>query len=61
MNTTIRKIKMTEEMMEEILDNWIVWSNDIHEVNKSTWSQRDNAIVNAITKILEEKLYEYKK
>jgi hypothetical protein len=52
---------MTEEMMEEILDNWIVWSNDIHEVNKSTWSQRDNAIVNAITKILEEKLYEYKK
>jgi hypothetical protein len=59
MNITTRKIKMTKEMMEEILDNWIVWSNDIHEVNKSTWSQRDNAIVKAITNILEEKLNEY--
>lgn len=52
---------MTEEMMEEILDNWIVWSKEIQQTNKSTWSQRDDAIVRAITKILEEKLYEYKK
>jgi len=61
MNILIRKIKMTEEMMEEILDNWIVWSKEIQQNNKSTWSQRDDAIVRAITKILEEKLYEYKK
>jgi len=60
-NILIRKIKMTEEMMEEILDNWIVWSKEIQQNNKSTWSQRDDAIVRAITKILEEKLYEYKK
>jgi hypothetical protein len=60
-NILIRKIKMTEEMMEEILDNWIVWSKEIQQTNKSTWSQRDDAIVRAITKILEEKLYEYKK
>lgn len=52
---------MTEEMMEEILDNWIVWSKEIQQNNKSTWSQRDDSIVRAITKILEEKLYEYKK
>jgi hypothetical protein len=50
---------MTKEMMEEIYDNWIVWSNDIHEVNKSTWSQRDNAIVKAITNILEKELEKY--
>ena len=50
---------MTKEMMEEIYDNWIVWSNDIHEVNKSTWSQRDNAIVQAITNILERELEKY--
>jgi hypothetical protein len=61
MNILIRKIKMTEEMMEEILDNWIVWSKEIQQNNKSTWSQRDDSIVRAITKILEEKLYEYKK
>jgi len=60
-NILIRKIKMTEEMMEEILDNWIVWSKEIQQNNKSTWSQRDNAIMKAITKILEKKLYEYKK
>jgi len=60
-NILIRKIKMTEEMMEEILDNWIVWSKEIQQNNKSTWSQRDYSIVRAITKILEEKLYEYKK
>jgi len=60
-NILIRKIKMTEEMMEEILDNWIVWSKEIQQNNKSTWSQRDDAIVRAIKKILEEKLYEYKK
>jgi len=60
-NILIRKIKMTEEMMEEILDNWIVWSKEIQQNNKSTWSQRDDSIVRAITKILEEKLYEYKK
>lgn len=51
---------MTKEMMEEILDNWIIWSKEIQQNNKSTWSQRDNSIVNAITKILEKKLYEYK-
>ena len=60
-NILIRKIKMTEEMMEEILDNWIVWSKEIQQNNKSTWSQRDDAIMRAITKILEKKLYEYKK
>lgn len=60
MNILIRKIKMTKEMMEEILDNWIIWSKEIQQNNKSTWSQRDNSIVNAITKILEKKLYEYK-
>ena len=46
-------------MMEEILDSWIVWTNDIHECNRSTWTQRDNSIVKAITVILEEKLNEY--
>jgi len=60
-NILIRKIKMTEEMMEEILDNWIVWSKEIQQNNKSAWSQRDDAIMRAITKILEKKLYEYKK
>tara|TARA_B100001939_G_C16944173_1_gene619510 strand:- start:3139 stop:3297 length:159 start_codon:yes stop_codon:yes gene_type:complete len=50
---------MTKEMMEEILDNWIVWTNDIHECNRSTWSQRDNAIVKAITNILERELEKY--
>ena len=50
---------MTKEMMEEIYDNWIVWTNDIHECNRSTWSQRDNAIVKAITNILKRELEKY--
>ena len=49
---------MTEQMMKEILDDWNSWKYDIYESNKSTWNRRDDAKVNMIGRILEEKLKE---
>jgi hypothetical protein len=42
---------MTEEMMQEILDDWNSWKYDIVELNNSTWNTLD-----MITAILEEQL-----
>ena len=47
---------MTSEMLQEILDDWKSWKYDIYESNKSTWTQRDDSKVDAITAILEEQL-----
>ena len=47
---------MTEEMMQEILDNWNSWKYDIYESNKSSWDQRDDSKLDMITAILEEQL-----
>ena len=49
---------MTEEMIQEILDDWKSWRHDIYESNKSTWNTRDDAKVDMIGRILEEKLNE---
>ena len=47
---------MTKEMMQEILDDWESWREDIYENNKSTWNTRDDSKVDMIGRILEEKL-----
>ena len=47
---------MTETMMQEIVDDWKDWKYDIIELNNSTWTQRDEHKLNAITAILEEQL-----
>ena len=47
---------MTEQMMQEILKDWNSWKYDIIELNNSTWTQRDESKLNAITAILEEQL-----
>jgi len=47
---------MTERMMKEIVEDWQSWKYDIIELNNSTWTQRDESKLNAITAILEEQL-----
>ena len=47
---------MTEEMIQEILDDWNSWKHDIYESNKSSWNQRDDSKIDMITAILEEQL-----
>ena len=47
---------MTETMMKEIVEDWQSWRYDIIELNNSTWTQRDESKLNAITQILEEQL-----
>ena len=47
---------MTEEMMQEILDDWNSWKYDIQDMNKSEWNQRDQSKLDKITAILEEQL-----
>ena len=47
---------MTEEMMQEILDDWNSWKYDIQDMNKSEWGNRDQSKLDMITVILEEKL-----
>jgi hypothetical protein len=47
---------MTETMMKEIVEDWQSWKYDIIELNNSTWTQRDEHKLNAITAILEEQL-----
>ena len=43
-------------MMKEIVEDWQSWKYDIIELNNSTWTQRDEHKLNAITAILEEQL-----
>ena len=47
---------MTETMMKEIVEDWQSWKYDIIELNNSTWTQRDEHKLNAITAILKEQL-----
>ena len=47
---------MTEELMQEILDNWNSWKYDIQDMNKSEWNTRDQSKLDMITAILEEQL-----
>jgi len=47
---------MSEQMMKEILEDWMSWKYDIWEANTSTWTVRDDSKVNMIGVILQEKL-----
>ena len=47
---------MTEEMMKEILEDWISWKYDIQDMNRSEWNTRDQSKLDMITAILEEQL-----
>ena len=47
---------MTEEMMQEILEDWNSWKYDIQDMNKSEWDTRDQSKLDMITAILEEQL-----
>ena len=47
---------MTEEMMQEILEDWNSWKYDIQDMNKSEWGNRDQSKLDMITAILEEQL-----
>ena len=47
---------MTEQMMKEILEDWLSWKYDILDMNKSEWNTRDESKLQMITIILEEKL-----
>ena len=53
-------ILMTENMMQEILDDWMSWKYDIIEMNNSEWTVRDESKLNMIGVILEEKMKELK-
>jgi|TARA_X000001382_G_scaffold92744_1_gene67335 hypothetical protein len=47
---------MNEQMMKEILEDWLSWKYDILDMNKSEWNTRDESKLQMITIILEEKL-----
>ena len=51
---------MTEQMMQEILDDWMDWKYDIWESNSTTWTVRDDSKVHMIGVILQEKMKELK-
>ena len=44
---------MTEQMMQEILDDWMSWKYDIWESNSTTWTVRDDSKVHMIGVILQ--------
>ena len=50
---------MTENMMQEIIDNWNSWKYDIIDCNTSTWNTRDNSQLEMIGVILQEKMKEF--
>ena len=43
---------MTEQMMKEILEDWMSWKYDIIEMNNSEWTQRDESKLAMIEAIL---------
>ena len=43
---------MDQKTNKEIIDNWNSWKYDIYESNKSTWTDKDDSILNLITKII---------
>ena len=45
---------MTEQMMQEIIDNWNSWKYDIIDCNASTWNTRDNSQLEMIDDWIEE-------
>ena len=47
---------MTEDMMKEILEDWMSWKYDIQDMNKSTWNTRDQSKLDMISVLLEEKM-----
>ena len=47
---------MTEEMMQEILEDLNSWKYDIQDMNRSEWNQRDQSIMNTIELILRKEL-----
>jgi len=47
---------MTETMMQEIINDWEEWREDIYDSNKSTWTQRDDKKIDIIGEILKEQL-----
>ena len=47
---------MNEQMMKEILEDWLSWKYDILDMNKSEWNTRDESKLQMITISLEEKL-----
>ena len=51
---------MTEQMMQEILDDWMSWKYDIWESNSTTLTVRDDSKVHMIGVILQEKMKELK-
>ena len=51
---------MTEQMMQEIIDDWQSWKYDIIELNNSTWTQRDERKLELIGSILAEQLTLFK-
>tara|TARA_B100001109_G_scaffold94352_1_gene76640 strand:- start:175 stop:339 length:165 start_codon:yes stop_codon:yes gene_type:complete len=50
---------MTENMMKEILEDWMSWKYDIIEMNNSNWTVRDESKLNMIGVILQEKMKEF--
>lgn len=46
---------MTEEMIKEIIEDWMSWKYDIIEMNNSAWTQRDESKLAMIETILHEK------
>ncbi len=51
-----RRCLMTEEMMKEILEDWMSWKYDIQDMNRSEWNTRDQSKLDMITVILEDQL-----
>ena len=51
---------MTEEMMQEILEDWNSWKYDIQDINKSEWNTRDQSKLDMIGVLLEDKLKQMK-
>ena len=43
---------MNDKMKEEVLDNWNSWKDDIKDMNRSEWTQRDESIMDAIDMVL---------
>ena len=47
---------MDDQMRKDILDKWNEWKWDIWESNRTTWNQRDQAIMDTIELILRKEL-----
>tara|TARA_R100000988_G_C3972902_1_gene152436 strand:+ start:451 stop:612 length:162 start_codon:yes stop_codon:yes gene_type:complete len=47
---------MSEQMMKEILEDWMSWKYDILDMNKSNWNTRDQSKLDMIGVLLEDKL-----